>query len=207
VKKRFFLMICIIGMFFLVSSCTNMQTEPKITEPEETTKPSSTPVPARPKEPEKILLASAETELIDKEENRLHNIHLATGCIDGYSLRAGESFSFNEVVGRRTAERGYRDATILVNGEKELGCGGGVCQVSTTLYQAVRNAGLNILEQKSHQKEVPYAAQGDDAAVNYGTIDLRFLNNTEGTIQLYMSVDEEHVTASIYEIKSNDSAA
>ncbi|MBE7022458.1 MAG: hypothetical protein E7414_04520, partial [Ruminococcaceae bacterium] len=130
-------------------------------------------------EPAPVLLAQAETKLLNRENDRVHNILLAAQEIDGYRLAPGEVFSFNRVVGERTTEKGYREAPVLIAGEEEQDCGGGVCQVSTTLYQAAEAAGLSVIERNNHQKEVGYAPRGSDAAVNYGTLDMRFENSTE----------------------------
>lgn len=107
---------------------------------------------------------------------RHENIVLALRSINNLIVWSGESFSFNEVVGPRTPERGYRPAPVM--GGDGIGFGGGVCQVSTTLYNAVMNAGLEIIERYPHSSRVPYVAPGKDATVVYGAQDFRFKNNS-----------------------------
>jgi len=87
-----------------------------------------------------------------------------------------------------------------VNQQKEEGCGGGVCQVSTTIYQAAKAAGLLIVERHDHQKEVQYAPLGEDAAVNYGSLDMQFRNSTDRVLRLDVSVGNGFVRASIKEL-------
>ncbi|MGN1060079.1 MAG: VanW family protein, partial [Clostridia bacterium] len=184
-------------------------TAPFITpSPTATPSPAVSPAPAEKAAPEKTaepepepeLLGSAETKLADRGESRMHNIKLAAAAINGCVLAPGESFSFNGIVGDRTPERGYKDAAVIVKKEKKEGCGGGVCQVSTTVYQAAKAAGLTILERNSHQKEVSYAGQGHDAAVNYGSLDMRFRNNTQSSIKILVSVGRRTVSASVYRL-------
>lgn len=108
---------------------------------------------------------------------RHENIVLALKSINNQIVWAGDTFSFNEVVGPRTPERGYRPAPVM--GGDGIGFGGGVCQVSTTLYNAVVNAGLQVIERNPHSSRVPYVAPGKDATVVFGAQDLRFKNNTD----------------------------
>lgn len=110
--------------------------------------------------------------------NRSINIGLATQSIDGTILMPGEEFSFNQVVGPRTAEKGYKIAHVYVAGEIRDGTGGGICQVSTTLYNAVLRANLKVTERHNHMFTVSYVPLGTDAAVSYGYADLIFQNTT-----------------------------
>jgi len=169
---------------------------PEAEEPE-----MSTQEPRETKEAEEIQLGSAQTTLLDTENDRVHNILLAADTLSGYTLEPGEEFSFNRVLGDRTEEAGYRKATVIIEGEKSRDYGGGVCQVSSTLYQAVRDAGLTVLERHSHKKPVDYAQQGDDAAVNYGTLDFRFQNQTDMPVILQVAAADGLVTAAVYQKK------
>jgi len=110
--------------------------------------------------------------------NRAINIGLAAESIDGTILLPGEEFSFNEVVGPRTPEKGYKIAHIYAEGEIRDGTGGGICQVSTTLYNAVLRANLEVTERHNHMFTVGYVPLGTDAAVSYGYADLKFKNTT-----------------------------
>ncbi len=163
------------------------------------------PAPEQPAEPEPapepVMLGSAQTTILDFQESRIHNIKLCIQKINGYTLAPGKSFSFNNVVGPRTAEQGYQKATVLMHGEKTQDFGGGVCQVSTTLYQAARAAGLTVTERHSHQKDVGYAHPGDDAAVDYGNKDMCFTNNTSLSIVIEASVANGVVSVSIRQVK------
>lgn len=109
-------------------------------------------------------------------ENRTHNIDLATKALNSYVVFPGETFSFNKVVGKRTVSKGYKPAKIIVRGEYSEGIGGGICQVSSTLFNAVDRAGLKIVNRYSHSREVPYVPPGRDATVSWGGPDFRFRN-------------------------------
>lgn len=107
---------------------------------------------------------------------RANNIAIATRSINGTVLLSGEIFSFNNVVGERTADKGYEAAPVIVNNKLESGLGGGICQVSTTLYNAVNNSGLSSIERTHHTLPVHYVAMGMDATVDFGNIDYKFRN-------------------------------
>lgn len=139
------------------------------------------------------LISQSETILYDKTENRINNITLAANAINEYLLPAGETFSFNSVVGDRTEEKGYKKAPVLFHGERAYDFGGGVCQLSTTVFQAAKKAGFKITEQTPHKKEVDYAKQGDDAAVDYPSLDLKFVNTLNCDVMIYAAVTEECV--------------
>jgi len=108
-------------------------------------------------------------------ENRSHNIKLALQKINGTKLNAGEEFSFNAIVGKRSKERGFKEGNIIVSGKYEKGTGGGVCQVSTTLYNAALLGGMEILTVKNHSLECSYELPSFDAMVSSGQ-DLKFRN-------------------------------
>ncbi|MDW8105807.1 MAG: VanW family protein [Armatimonadota bacterium] len=127
---------------------------------------------------------SATTRYSERERNRAHNIRKAARAINGVVLLPGDVFSYNEVVGPRTLKEGFRRAPIIVRGELVPGDGGGVCQVSTTLYIAALQAGLQIVQRSKHAFPIGYAPPGLDATVVYGAIDLRFRNNTPSPIAL-----------------------
>ncbi|MGC4042820.1 MAG: VanW family protein [Armatimonas sp.] len=112
------------------------------------------------------------------------NIGIATQAIDGTLLAPGETFSLNHVVGERTQARGYRTATVFENGLKTPGIGGGVSQVTGTLFNAAALAGLTIREVNPHSRPVAYLPLGRDATVAYGTKDLKFTNNTGSPVYI-----------------------
>jgi len=132
------------------------------------------------------------------EKSRTQNLKLAAAAINNFQVEAGKTFSFNETVGPRSPERGYEKATIFVNKQKVEGYGGGVCQVSTTLYNAVQNAGLLVVERHPHSLPVPYVPLGKDATVNYGTTDFKFKNDSEINITIKATVEGNKLTVEIY---------
>ncbi|MDM5337169.1 VanW family protein [Fictibacillus enclensis] len=108
--------------------------------------------------------------------SRIHNISLAANAIDNHVVFPGETFSFNRVVGNRTKEKGYMRAPVIIRGELSEGVGGGICQVSSTLFNAVDRAGLHIVQRYSHTRRVPYVPKGRDATVSWYGPDFRFQN-------------------------------
>lgn len=115
---------------------------------------------------------------------RCNNIELAVKSINGKVIMPGEIFSYNETVGERTAVKGYKNAPVIENGKMVYGLGGGICQVSTTLYNAAIKAGLDIVERNHHSLPVHYISSGMDATVDYGNLDLKFKNNKKYPIYI-----------------------
>lgn len=133
-------------------------------------------------------------------ENRVANLKLAVEACDGVELQPGQIFSYNDTLGPRTEERGYREATVIVGGEHAQDIGGGICQISTTLFMACLQSDLTIVERHNHAARIDYVEDGLDAAVVWGGQDFRFQNNTAYPIKIEASYDEkeEAVTVSIY---------
>ena len=131
---------------------------------------------------------------------RVTNLKLAAEAISGVTLAPGDTFSYNETVGPTTQARGYQKAEIIVKGQKKQGYGGGVCQVSSTLFNAAEKAGLEILERHPHSKQVPYVEKGKDAATSYGGIDLKFKNTLGYPVKVSASVMGSHVYVDIYKV-------
>lgn len=129
---------------------------------------------------------------------RIYNISLGSSKFDGVLLAPGETFSFNQVVGDVSAYTGYKQSYIIQNGATVLGDGGGLCQVSTTLFRAVLNAGLPIVERRGHSYRVGYYEQdsgpGIDATVYYPTTDFKFKNDTPGHILIQTYADPKAAT-------------
>lgn len=142
-----------------------------------------------------FVVGESYTEIKDKEENRLENISLACASTTETALMPGEVFSFNEKTGKRSIARGYKEASVIISGEKSRGIGGGVCQVSTTIYMAAINCGLEVIEVHHHSLPVSYAPQNTDAAVVYGYKDLKIKNNTNDAVILYTWTDNEKIFA------------
>ncbi len=129
---------------------------------------------------------------------RKSNIKLAAKSLNNVFVDVGGEFSFNRTVGERTEKRGYKTAKIIVNGEFVDGVGGGVCQVSTTLYNAVLLAGLEVTEYHPHSLPVSYVAPSFDAMVNSGWADLKFINNTHNPIIINTCADDSTLHIYIY---------
>ncbi|HSV74400.1 MAG TPA: VanW family protein [Chthonomonadales bacterium] len=117
--------------------------------------------------------------------NRRRNIEIACERIDGTLVRPGEVFSYNETVGPRSFDAGFREAPIIVRGRMEPGVGGGICQVSATLYNAVLLADLGIVARQRHSFPVQYVPSGRDASVVYGVVDFQFRNTTDAPIAIH----------------------
>lgn len=122
------------------------------------------------------------TSKTTRNANRNNNIKKACAYMNGYILKPGKEFSFNKVVGQRTAARGFKEATVIAGGQYEQGLGGGICQVSSTLYNAVIKAGLTASERHPHAFPSTYLPLGQDATVDYPHLDFKFKNTTDGEI-------------------------
>ena len=135
----------------------------------------------------------AVTSFDGTKDNRGQNILKATEMLNGILVHSGETFSMNETIGDRTEENGWKMAPAIVDGgaRREDQPGGGVCQVSTTLYQAVAKADLEVKERRNHSVKVNYVEAGLDATINTGTIDFVWENNTNGDIFLHAWIEED----------------
>lgn len=129
---------------------------------------------------------------------RTANVRLAAEALDGALIEPGKIISFNEIVGERTGDKGYQDALIVVNGEFVPGLGGGICQVSSTLYNAGLLANLGIAERSNHGLAVAYVPLGQDATVVYGALDLKLTNNTGSYLLLRSKISNGSVTIEFY---------
>ena len=117
-------------------------------------------------------------------KNRSNNIYLASEKINGTIIMPGETFSYNQVVGKRTIDAGYKEAGAYAGGKVIQEIGGGICQVSSTLYNAVLYADLEIVERSNHYFETSYVTAGRDATVSWGTVDFKFKNNRTYPIKI-----------------------
>ena len=129
--------------------------------------------------------------------NRTQNLRLAASKVNDYILMPGETFSYNDTVGERTIAAGYRSAAIYVNGEVEDGVGGGICQISSTIYNAVVEADLEIVERSNHARVPSYLPAGKDATVYWGSKDFQFRNNRSYPIKITVTVEGGLATARI----------
>ncbi len=144
------------------------------------------------------LLYSFTTYFDGSNTGRSSNIKLAASKINGTVIPSGAEFSFNETVGKRTEENGFKKAKIIENGKFVDGFGGGVCQVSTTLYNAALLSGLEITEYHPHSLSVSYVAPSRDAMVSGSSCDLKFKNNTAFPVYVRASASYNGVTFSVY---------
>ncbi|MGE5580081.1 MAG: VanW family protein [Bacillota bacterium] len=142
-------------------------------------------------------ISTYRTEYADGND-RSHNIVLACESLSLVTLGPGETFSFNEVVGPRTKERGYRKAPVFVGADIMDDYGGGVCQVSTTLYLAMLKAGFRIAERYCHAQPVTYVPLGFDATVAYGYLDMRMTNPGESPCLLRATAKEGELTVEVF---------
>ncbi len=138
---------------------------------------------------------------ISGTSNRINNVKLAAAAIDGTILNPGETFSYNETVGQRTTEKGYLPAGAYVGGEVVQEIGGGICQVSSTLYCCVLHADLEVVDRSNHMFIVTYLPLGNDATVNWGSVDFKFKNNTEYPIQIEMFSEDGYLNVKLHGTK------
>ncbi len=175
-----------------------------------TAKPDSTySIPVKSVAPEKTtedvekemfgdLLGTYTTTYNASQLDRSHNVALAASKFNGYIMENGDIFSYNDTVGERSLAAGFKNAAVYTSNGVENGIGGGVCQPSTTLYNAVLYANLEIVYRKNHSYPVSYAPKGQDATVVWGAVDFKFKNNTGYPIYIKTSVSNGKCVVSIY---------
>lgn len=143
------------------------------------------------------ILATHTTYFDDQASNRTQNIKVAARKIDNTVIKPGEVFSFNQIVGPRTKKRGFKEAIEIVNNKYVTGVGGGVCQVSSTLYNSVLLAGLKIIEREHHSRPVNYVPLGRGATVYYNLIDFKFKNNFSNPLMIMSKVVNDQLTITL----------
>lgn len=144
------------------------------------------------------------TKIYSKDQARQTNIQITCNTLNDTIVKKGETFSFCNTVGKATTDKGYQKADVYDrNGNKQKGLGGGNCQISSTLYNAVLNvSGLTVTERHEHSNNVPYVPKGKDAAVAYGSYDFKFRNDTQNDIKIKSSTDSSNVTVSLVAMKA-----
>lgn len=179
---------------------TNSSSDTSQQQPEANTE--TTPAPQEPQLTE-TKISTFSTKIYTKDSSRQNNITITCKSLNGTTVKAGETFSFTSTVGPATTAKGYQKADIYdKDGNKKKGLGGGNCQVSTTLYNAILACpSLKITERHEHSGNVPYITKGKDAAVAYGSYDLKFVNNSKNTIKILASNDSNSITISLLEVK------
>jgi vancomycin resistance protein YoaR len=148
-------------------------------------------------------LVGAYETIYGGEANRLHNVRLVARLIDGKLIAPGATFSFNGTTGERSEDKGFLEAPVIINGELQTGLGGGVCQVSTTVFNAAYAAGLPIVSRTNHALYISHYPLGRDATVNYPDIDLKFTNDTGHWLFLKTFVGSSSLTVALYGAPQN----
>jgi len=155
-------------------------------------------------EPLEEPLSSFSTNILRKDPDRQTNITIACNSLNGLVVKAGETFSFCDTLGPARPEDGYKKANGFDSeGNTIQVYGGGKCQISTTLYNAVLNgSGLTVVERHEHSAPVYYVELGQDACVSYGSCDFKFRNDNDFDIKMYFSNTEDTVDVSIVKLSS-----
>ncbi len=143
------------------------------------------------------------TKIYTKDSSRQNNLSITCSALNGHVVKSHETFSFTQTIGPSTSSKGYQEADIFdSNGNKKKGFGGGNCQVSSTLYNAVLNtSGLTVVERHEHSNKVPYVPTGKDAAVAYGSVDFKFRNDNDFDIKINSSTDGNNVYITLLKIQ------
>lgn len=143
-------------------------------------------------------IATYTTYYDSSNTTRTTNIHNTVDKLNNLKIPAGETFSFNQTVGKRTVLAGYEEAKVVKGDEFVDGLGGGICQVSSTIFQAVLRANLEIKVRACHSLEISYVPLGGDATVQWNSQDFQFVNNSDSDIRLYVSTDSGTLTCTVY---------
>ncbi len=167
-------------------------------------KSSEQPNNTKTSEPEKqteTQIADFTTKIYTKDSERQNNVSITCSSLNDTFVEDGATFSFCDTVGKATTDKGYKKADVFQDGEKVQALGGGNCQVSSTLYNAVLKVdSLKVTERHEHSNSVPYVSKGKDAAVAYGSYDFKFINNSGSKIKISASCDNDYVYIKIFKI-------
>ncbi len=144
------------------------------------------------------LLAEFSTKFSTNDSNRVTNIVLSAKATSDVLLMPGEEFSYNNLTGKRTKSNGYKDAPVIINGKLEQDVGGGVCQVSSTLFNSVLYSGLDVTSRRNHSLKSSYVSIGRDAMVSDGGSDFRFKNPYSHPVYIKNTVSNGVITSKIY---------
>ena len=125
---------------------------------------------------------------------RKFNIKKAANALNGKVIQPGEISDFNRIVGPTSQATGYRNAKVITDGEFVDGYGGGVCQVSSTLFNAALNSGMDIVQRRNHSLRISYYPAGYDAAVNYGSLNFKFKNTYKVPVKIKATADNKNIT-------------
>lgn len=134
----------------------------------------------------------------DPSAARATNISIAASHVNGTVIAPGATFSASNTIGPRTTANGFVTAPVFINKEHAMGIGGGVCQVSSTIYAAMKTAGIKATERHAHSLPVNYLPAGWDATISWGSLDLKFVNNYESNIVIFITANNGKLTAALY---------
>ena len=154
------------------------------------------------KTPIETQIADFTTKIYTKDKERQNNISITCSTLNDTYVEPGETFSFCDTVGKATTTKGYEKADVFKDGEVVQALGGGNCQVSSTLYNAVlKIPELEVVERHEHSNSVPYVSKGKDAAVSYGSYDFKFKNNLPNKIKISASCDSDYVYVKLFKLE------
>lgn len=157
---------------------------------------------ATPQTPTEVQIATYTTTLYDKEQTRIDNINLTISKLNGVIIENGAEFSFNNTIGPMNEGNGFKKATGFdSNGKKIKISGGGICQISSTLYNCALIAGFDITERHPHSRRVYYVPKDKDATILYGSLDLKFVNSSGSKVRIDASATKSTVTITLVKIK------
>lgn len=150
-----------------------------------------------------VKISSYASIILDKTQERMNNLKIGMEWINNEKVLPGQVFSFNEVLGKRTKSKGYKKAPVIIKtktgAKKKDDFGGGVCQITSTLYNALKIPGIEILERHPHSKTVGYVPKGEDATVSYGYLDFKFKNARSYPLMVKVQFTKQNLEVSIYE--------
>jgi vancomycin resistance protein YoaR len=147
------------------------------------------------------VISGGQTPVVDRDANRVSNLNRAASALNGKLIQPREIFSFNETVGVRSAETGYKKAAAIGENNKKIKIyGGGVCQISTTIHLAALRGDFEILERHKHTKPIPYEKTGNDATVSFGTFDYKFRNNKDYAVKIKAGVVNNTVYVNLIQV-------
>ena len=152
---------------------------------------------------QEVVLSTYTTSIYDQDQNRVDNITLANSKLNGYIVKNGEEFSFNNTIGPMNEAQGFKKAVGFDSqGNKIQISGGGLCQISSTLYNAVLDASLEVTERHAHSRRVYYVPQDRDATILYGSLDFKFKNNSGSDIKIESTNDNTNVTITLKKLQT-----
>ena len=183
-------LVCLITALLVLACCSFAQ---DVSVAEGSEPQASVPESAAP-----VCFGESRTSFDTKNINRTGNLKLAVQKINGKVIQPGEVFSYNKTLGRRTAEAGYKEAIVFSGGKQVRDLGGGICQVSSTLFSAALLSGMEILSRRSHSQKVAYITPGLDAMVYYGSQDFSFRNNLRCPVQIRAEIKGSSMTVSLW---------